>query len=221
MNEPPPLQKQSIPRVYLAGKVGKNNFRYQLGLDGRDMSKANILHYHKRKPFVYSGPLIPSCDHGCWHYFFEGMSGYDGGFLFDGQEQFLVQDSSYTTVVASTIAQIQSSDFVFAWFDSYDAYGTIAEIGIAIGNKIPVYIGFQEDVFPKESAEPSIDWESEKAHLVGRELWYVAELAHQKYISSNVRNAFSRALRNFSIGQRIPAWKTMLESFRGREYPGE
>ena len=219
MHKTPPLNTQFAPRVYLAGKVGQCNYRSHLGIKGRAMSQANVLHYHNRHPFVYSGPLIPSCDHGCWHYFFEGMPGYDCGFLTDGEEHIAIEDNSYAAIVGSTISQIQSSDLLFAWFDSYDAYGTIAEIGIAVGNNIPVYIGFQETVFPKEEGEPPMDWDTAKEHLVGRELWYVAELAHQTCISSDPASAFTRALRSFALGKNIPSWKHFLESAPAIVYP--
>ena len=128
--------------------MGVQNFRNTLGLRHRDMSILNAVRHHNGRKYIYSGPIVPSCDHGCWHRLFKGEEGGEYGSISDGSKEMTVESNGRHTIVGATISQIQNSDLLFAWFESLDAYGTIAEIGIAVGSDIPVYIGFREDVFP-------------------------------------------------------------------------
>ena len=105
--------------------------------------------------------------------------------------------------------------FLFAWFDSYDAYGSIAEVGFAAGSGIPVYLGFREDVFPIQKSTTGDSWDDQKGYLIGRELWYISTIAHRSFLANDPRDAFTRALRYHSKGSHEPKWKNMLDdSFR-------
>ena len=116
--------------------------------------------------------------------------------------------------------QIQLSDFLFAWFDSYDAYGTIAEIGFAAGNGIPVYIGFREDVFPRQEYTTDDSWEEEKGYLIGRELWYISTISNRSFLAQTPCDAFTRALRCHTQGHSEPTWKKMLKHNFRFVFPG-
>ena len=221
MKAPPPLQNKNLPRVYMAGKVGRRNYRNELGLGSRGMSQINHVNQHKERSYIYNGPIIPSCDHGCWHDFFDGGTGSDGGFIKEEKTSFFVEPTNHEAVVGSTMKQIQSSDFLFAWFESYDAYGSIAEIGFAAGMGIPVYIGFREDVFPIQESSREYSWYDHKARLVGRELWYIATIAHRSFLSSTPSDAFTRALRYHAKGTATPSWRSMLDSHFRFVFPGK
>jgi nucleoside 2-deoxyribosyltransferase len=222
MEQSPPLNKHSIPRVYLAGKMGTKNFRDTLGLGYRDMACLNKIHTHKGREYIYSGPIVPSCDHGCWHLFFEGFPGFDSGYVEEGEDHFFIEQSSPEAIVGATISQIRACDFLFAWFDSYDAFGSIAEVGIAVGMGIPVYVGFRDDVFPQEEGIPEdLSWNNIKGCFVGRELWYLASLAHQSFVSHEASTAFSRALRSFKLGKKHPSWKPLIDASNAIFFPGD
>ncbi len=222
---PPPIERNipPIPRVYLAGKMGTNNFRNTLGLGPRDMSVLNGMRNHKGRAYIYAGPIVPSCDHGCWHDMFNGEVFYECGTVSNGEQRLEVIPNQHHAIVGATISQIQNSDLVFAWFDSFDAYGSIAEIGMAVGMGIPVYIGFREDVFPETSptTNESYSWKEQKRHLPGQELWYVATLAHQVFATQTADVAFSRALRGYALGKQCPLWKPFLDAHIGILLPGE
>ena len=220
MEQAPPLYNKKIPRVYLAGKVGHQNYRHSLGLKGRDMTHINKLHHHKNRPYIYSGPIVPSCDHGCWHAFFDGCTGYDGGYVYEESHMYFVEPSGHDAIVGSTMKQIQQSDLLFAWFDSYDAYGSIAEIGFAAGCGIPVYVGFREDVFPMQQSSTGDTWDEQKSYLIGRELWYIATIAHGSFLAQEPSHAFTRALRSHSQGNKDPGWKKLLNQNSRFVFPG-
>lgn len=220
MEQAPPLYNKEIPRVYFAGKVGRPNYRNTIGLKERDMTYINKLHHHKERPYIYIGPIIPSCDHGCWHYFFDGCTGFDAGYIYEDEKMYYVRPSGHDSIVGSTMKQIQQADFLFAWFDSYDAYGTIAEIGFAAGCGIPVYVGFREDVFPMQESTTDESWEDKKSYLIGRELWYIATLANQAFLAQSPCDAFTRALRCHAQGHTEPSWKKMLEENYRFVFPG-
>ena len=220
MEQAPPLYKKKIPRVYFAGKVGKQNYRHALGLQSRDMTYINKLHHHNERPYIYGGPIIPSCDHGCWHLFFDGCTGFDGGYIYEDGRAYYLEPSNHDAIVGATMKQIQQSDFLFAWFDSYDAYGSIAEIGFAAGNGVPVYIGFREDVFPVQESTTGESWDDRKEHLIGRELWYISTIAHRSFLAQDPRDAFTRALRCHVKGSNEPTWKNMLDHNLRFVFPG-
>lgn len=220
MEESPPFRMVNVPHVYMAGKVGHSNYRVTLGLGPRGMTYINKLHHHNGRAYTYAGPIIPSCDHGCWHDFFDGCTGYDGGFIYEGKQSYFVEPSNHEAIVGATMKQIQTSDFLFAWFESYDAYGSIAEIGFAAGIGIPVYIGFREDVFPVQESSYNNSWDNRKGYLVGRELWYISTIAHRSFLSQNPAQAFTRALRSHAKGAPPPQWKNMLDSNHRFIFPG-
>ena len=220
MEQTPPLYNKEIPRVYFAGKVGRPNYRHTLGLKSRDMTYINKLHHHGERPYIYGGPIVPSCDHGCWHFFFDGCTGFDGGYVYEDDQSYYIEPSNHDAIVGATMKQIQLSDFLFAWFDSYDAYGSMAEIGFAAGSGIPVYIGFREDVFPIQKSTTGDSWDDQKGHLIGRELWYVSTIAHRSFLAQAPRVAFTRALRCHSKGSSDPEWKNILNHNVRFVFPG-
>lgn len=59
----------------------------------------------------------------------------------DGEESFFTHSGCIGgVVVEKCLAALRTADVVFAWIDSLDCYGTIAEIGFAIGIGIPVLV---------------------------------------------------------------------------------
>lgn len=123
------------PRVYMAGKVEKNGWRHDLvpRLRGWEQGDGPIV----CPRFVYVGPWVLSCDHGCRHR--PGNHGLAGsgcdGVIISRREVFTDNQTS-----------LVSADLVFAFIEARDAFGTIAEIGFAAKASIPVYLCFAPDL---------------------------------------------------------------------------
>lgn len=138
--------------VYLAGKVEKNDWRhravpdlgYALGFNGEPLrpglptTEFFVLGTRVR----YSGPFFVGCDHGCAH----GTSTHGNG---------VSPDNAGCAEAATTRADvvqrcregIERADHVFAWLDDLTAYGTIFELGLAVGlgKKIWLYTTHDRD----------------------------------------------------------------------------
>ena len=203
MQHPPfntsPPTPISFPKIYIAGKMGHPNFRQNLGLGTRDMAAFNKhIHFHGWD-YRYAGPIVPSCDHGCWHQICDGRPVFESGFVDIGKKSILIESDGLEKIVKANLSQLQQADLVFAWLDGFDAYGTIAEIGYATAVGIPIYIGLREDVFPEDYAYFSdYTWDDIKSHLPGKELWYIVEMAKCAFIAQTPKEAFIRALRNYN-----------------------
>lgn len=133
-------------RVYLAGKISKNDWRSYLVPDLRSANVENLSKWPILKNGVvvntssgvieydYTGPFFVSCDHGCLHGPNQHGNGADDGFCGN------VQGSSKELVVSLCKRAIDNSDIVFAWIDSQDCFGTIAELGYARGKNKKILI---------------------------------------------------------------------------------
>jgi hypothetical protein len=120
-------------KVYLAGKIRHTDWRHGLvpsmrSIAGRDpwfpaeMAGDFIGH-------VCVGPFFTSCDHGCGH-----GEGHHGNFQCErphGSIRELIRKQTYDKCMAA----VRGADLVYAWFDpkDTDAYGTLFELGYAVG----------------------------------------------------------------------------------------
>ncbi|GJM74500.1 hypothetical protein HMSSN036_67160 [Paenibacillus macerans] len=128
--------------------------------------------------FTYNGPFFISCDHGCFHG--EGNHGLGvisvgcgtGNFAENGEEptrQFKRHD-----VIKKCTSWIKNSDIIFVWLNKRDAYGTIAEIGIAHTFNKPIFIGISNQL------EDSDD------------MWFVINLANYYCFEESVVEAWKK-----------------------------
>jgi Nucleoside 2-deoxyribosyltransferase like len=121
------------PKVYLAGKIRKNCWRYSLvsGLRAHHWDQGDL----PQATFTYVGPHFVSCDHGCAHQPTQ-----------HGAENSCVLDDSVPRqeVVQLCFTALQNSDLVFCYIDSRDCYGTLVEIGYAIAMKKVVVVALSE-----------------------------------------------------------------------------
>lgn len=145
--------------VYLAGKVSHGNaWRKLIVPNIRDRVSSGSAYYEMIlftptifKDIKTSGPYFISCDHGCYH----GENTHGVG------ANKKTCDGGYTPpeIVARICReQIKKSDFVFAYIDTNDCYGTLCEIGYAIGLKKYVAVMFSDDDLMKQ-------------------MWFVSEMA--------------------------------------------
>lgn len=157
-----------MANIYLAGKITKNCWRHSIvkdlsiAIDGEEGDddypignyctdfrlpkywptlERSIFGIHN-----YTGPYFLSCDHGCYH-------GKDTHGTTMGRESYedshgWTMDPNYWSVKDRVqqfcFTAIRSSDLVFAWIDSPDCYGTIAELGYAKAAGVEICIAGPE-----------------------------------------------------------------------------
>jgi len=129
-------KEQSIPAVYLAGKIGKNDWCHGLvpGLRGHAWKDGPIV----MEGWQYVGPFFVSCDHGCNHV--PNGHGAAGGYM--------VGESAYTRqdVIRNNNASLDAANLVFAYITKTDCYGTLIEIGWALRAGKRVVLAFAPDI---------------------------------------------------------------------------
>lgn len=131
-------------RIYFAGKV--DNYREGI-LGPRIMSEEEpIVIDQTLGKFIYVGPNAISCDHGCFHRdesthgMLPSKHGCEAGFI--GNENY--KDLKPRYVVERCLAQIISADLFYAWINSHDCFGTLAEIGFASAHGVPIILEIKE-----------------------------------------------------------------------------
>jgi len=120
-----------FPRVYLAGKIRQNCWRHRLidGLRTHSWNDGPLA----QEEFIYVGPFFVGCDHGCYH---KGSTHGAGiGCTPD-------LDIHLWCVAQYCRNAVEACDLVFAFIESRDCHGTIAELERAHTKKIPVVIAF-------------------------------------------------------------------------------
>lgn len=155
-------------RIYLAGKVGKNDWRHSIvgpdlrGANGAGNWRDEQIRFGER--YVYTGPFFVGCDHGCSH--FSGEHGVGSEYCvprlesandFVGDfDRRMRAPGDVTTGDSSALhydricifdkcrEAIDESDLVFAWLDDPTAHGTLWELGFAAGRGIPTAVGIPE-----------------------------------------------------------------------------
>ena len=115
-------EQRSIPTLYLAGKIGKNDWRHDLvpRLRNQTWNDGPI----KTESFSYVGPFFVSCDHGCGHSPSEhGMAQGCAGPGYTRED-----------VIKLNMAALAKADLIFAYINAPDCHGTVMEIGWSIAN---------------------------------------------------------------------------------------
>jgi hypothetical protein len=131
-------------KIYLAGKITKNGWRESLVKELRDsfdweddmtqIARWPVLFNGIAPDVHYTGPYFIRCDHGCYH----GDNQHGVGLKNGGcSENYNLRQRH---IIRLCKRAILDSDFVFAWIDSPDCYGTIAEIGIAHAAGVRIHI---------------------------------------------------------------------------------
>lgn len=117
-------------KIYLAGKIAANDWRHGIVKELRDamvdkwespwpVLRGAILGRHD-----YVGPFFVACDHGCYHgENSHGVGAKSGGC--GGKQMHRRQ------VAENCLSAIDKADFVFAWIESADCFGTLYELGYA------------------------------------------------------------------------------------------
>ncbi|MBD3922983.1 nucleoside 2-deoxyribosyltransferase [Paenibacillus sp. PR3] len=151
--------------VYMAGKIGKNDWRHRIFKDLRNANNGFVM--KMVDGFQYCGPYFIKCDHGCYHGDNTHGRGLNTSICESGIDEYngyeASKQNSYNVVTKCT-NWIQAASVVFAWIDRPDAYGTIAEIGYAVALGKPVFVAVSNELacvndlwFPCRLADVSIN----------------------------------------------------------------
>ena len=130
----------SKPKIYLAGKIGKNDWRHSLipELRGREWQHGPI----EMPNYSYVGPFFVSCDHGCNHVL--NSHGASAGYAF-GESPYTQRD-----VIQNNNTSLEQADLLFAYVTSCDCYGTLIEIGYSLRAVERVVIAFAHGIPHKD-----------------------------------------------------------------------
>lgn len=125
-------------KIYLAGKIEKNDWWHRLVPDLRAVStddwwQTRALPMHSDlyadlpRNDTYVGPFFMSCDHGCGH----GGNSYGAGRTCGMDNH--SGDAQHAKVLLKSSEGIKACDLFIAWADENfsTAYGTMTEIGMA------------------------------------------------------------------------------------------
>lgn len=170
------MSVQDVPSVYMAGKIGIDDWRHRLlSINNRSDILRNAKHDFVFKAnnhlLNYCGPFFVSCDHCCYHG--ENSHGWgleqatcEGGNVDDDNwistSAMINTHEIYTRQAVKTacLESIKKCDFVYSYIDKNDCYGTILEIGYALALGKPCLVCFEnkylkdEIWFVSEAAEP-------------------------------------------------------------------
>jgi hypothetical protein len=137
------------PRIYLAGKIHKNDWRHPIvpGLrdtliytDEKDMMFDQDFVVDCRS-FNYGGPFFVACDHGCFH----GPNSHGVGILDNERGDDPIPADNIAARRAKIFdinkQRLTAADLVFAYIEDMTCYGTLVELGMAALNGKPVTIG--------------------------------------------------------------------------------
>jgi very-short-patch-repair endonuclease len=167
----------SKPKVYLAGKIGVRDWRWNVG--GYSDNYANPkfngakLEHTRQWPVLTGGPLDITGP------FFVAGEGHDG---MHGPEQHGTgaNNEGYDNCLGQALTAklcrdaIDRSDLFYAWIDTLDTHGTLVEIGYAVAQGIPVVIAMPACDCPPEAFE---NWLAEHQCPSGQ-VWFAGAFAN-------------------------------------------
>lgn len=134
--------------VYLAGKILLNDWRNRFyycrhALDPEEIAAGFTVPVDNN--LSIAGPFFISCDHGCYHG--DGKHGVGAvDSLHSDHEWGGCMGNYYTRddVLNICKSQIDRAEIVFAYINSNDCYGTLAEIGYAHAKGKDIVIAFSD-----------------------------------------------------------------------------
>jgi hypothetical protein len=145
-----PVMKQKISRrdvfarVYLAGKIQKNDWRHSIF---PELRTAELLNGVGRVEalgdgLTYAGPYFVSCGHGCAHG--EGDHGRGssekGCFVSKRNGDLNLR----MKVAKNCLKSLDSATFVFCWIEDFTAFGTLFELGYARAMNKPTFVAIKK-----------------------------------------------------------------------------
>lgn len=205
-------------RVYLAGKVAKNDWRHTHFTGLRSSYSWDALEVEQPWPECvddalaegvgYVGPFFVSCDHGCAHLFDHGVGQCNG----DTHDNTIHRE----WVAKQCLQAIERAQIVIAKVDD-DAHGTLVEIGYALALKKVVFIVAGDNAY--EAWFPFSAPGAYVVHCVDEALQYVANWAKIRaelnLCESPIEHEFLKAMRRVpNLKQFIPQVVAMGGKYR-------
>jgi hypothetical protein len=171
-------------KCYIAGRIEYSRKRFgivecSLNSDvGVNSPVAHLTPFVFRgDKMIYTGPYTMGCDHSCSH-----MSEPRFGTVNHGSGKTCMDEikphqfSEIAPIVFKrSLDGVRQANFVFAWIKDLECYGTLVEIGYALGRNIPVIVGFPKNFTDKN------------------ELWFVSQGAIVVY-GDTPEDAFEMAV---------------------------
>lgn len=175
-------------KIYLAGKIGKGDFRHQIidyridGSDdlygGGDCESKLQWDPIERALFGhdYVGPFFIACDHAGAH----GVSTHGVG-LGKGETEDLEMGACCPDlfvehrghVANRCLRSIESADLLVAWLEDKTAFGTLVELGFAKGMRS----SGRGPVIVTASTSESL--------LIGGDMWFATALSDKSFVAPN------------------------------------
>ncbi len=130
-----------IPKVYLGGKTGNNDWRQHLvsGL----LTQACLGRPIPASNFLYVGPLFLSCTYGCTY-----APSMHGAVTKVGAEA-CGTEFDRSEVIGNNLASLDTADMVFAYITTTDCHETIQEMSWAAARGKCVVIAFAPNIDPE------------------------------------------------------------------------
>ncbi len=137
------------PRIYLGGKIGKNDWRQAIvpGLRSALYEDGPF----DAGTFIYAGPYFVSCDHGCNHGpTTHGVLPARSSLSDPCYEPFEGAQPDRHEVARRAIEGVRMSQLVFVYINALDCIGSIFEIGVAAQMRKPMALCFDACVDERE-----------------------------------------------------------------------
>jgi len=177
-------QSRARQRVYLAGKISKNDWRHSLAhLEWNDNGERPEWGPASMRGYAHLecvGPFFIRCDHGCAH----GPSSHGVGAngLGDGCLQSPLRRYQ---VVGRCLDAIDRCDVLFAWVDDPTAHGTLVEIGYARAAGKFIVVATHPHISP----------------TVQHDMWFAFSVATVTVTAAGPVEAFRAAVPHFPVGK--------------------
>ena len=138
------MPRLNLPKIYLAGKISKNCWRHSLvpRLRQGNWDDGAL----DCESFVYVGPFFESCDHGCYH----EPTGHGN---IGGNNLCQSPTKTQEQVRTACLRSIDTCDILFAYIDTHECYGTVAEIQYARGKDKTIVIIFGPEIATPDKNE--------------------------------------------------------------------
>jgi len=192
-------------KVYLAGKIGHNDWRSQVTAGVKANMEDEALNpaiafavpYATLNGYAWTGPYAIACDHGCAH----GPSTHGAAITVCATEHYTTLRARRDLVHRLNISRLERATGVFAYIDELDCFGTLAEIGHAYGKGIPVGLCYGPRITVHERDN----------------LWFVERYATWIYDGPPLKAAFSGfmwELNNWAYQQKEQAKQNRRQPMR-------